>query len=112
MNTMKVSIAAGLVISGMVLASPFAVAADTTASRAVTVYFDELNMASDSGATALYSRLRSASRQVCAPLAGRELRQRAAFDACYTQALSNAVLQVNRAPVTALHMRSTKGAAS
>ena len=107
MNTIKVSIAAGLL--AMALSPSFAAARDASAPHEVTVRYDELNMASDSAATALYSRLRSASRQVCAPFQGRELRHRAAFKACYAQALSNAVVQVNRTAVTALHSRATKG---
>jgi UrcA family protein len=107
MNAIKVSMSAALVLSVMAITPTFA--ADPTAPRAVTVYYDELNMNSQSGATVLYSRLRAASRHVCATFAGRDLRQHAAFNDCYNTALSAAVARVNRSTVTALHMRVTKG---
>jgi UrcA family protein len=86
MNTIKACIGASLLTVASLTAS-FAMAEDAAAPHKVTVHYDELNMASNSGATVLYARLRSASRQVCAPLAGRELRQRAAFNDCYLQAV-------------------------
>jgi UrcA family protein len=110
MKAIKVSLSIALAASAIVFAPSFATAGDATAPREVTVHYDELNMASASGAAALYAKLRSASRQVCEPLAGRELYQRAAFNACYEQALSNAVAKVNRTGVTALHTRAAKGA--
>jgi UrcA family protein len=106
MNAIKVSLSAALAASVLTLAPSFA--ADPTAPREVTVYYDELNMNSERAAQALYSRLRGASRQVCSALDSRELRQRAAFNACYEHALSSAVERVNRTSVTALHTRVTK----
>jgi UrcA family protein len=106
MNAMKISLSTALAVSVLTLAPAFA--ADPDAPREVTVYYDELNMNSDRGAVALYSRLRAASRQVCSALDGRELRQRRAFSACFEHALADAVERVNRTSVTALHMKSAK----
>ena len=82
-------------------------AADSTDPRSLIVKYEELDLTSSQGAAALYARLRSASKTVCAPLQGRELRQHTAFQDCYKQALSNAVVRVNRESVTALHQRAT-----
>jgi UrcA family protein len=109
MNTSNFSLSAALAVAALAMTPSFAAAADARAPHEVTVYYDELNMSTERGATALYSRLRAASREVCAPLEGRDLRQRAAFNACYSQALSNAVARVNRTAVTALHVRVAKG---
>jgi len=107
MNVIKFSLAAALAASVLALTPSFE--ADPTAPREVAVYYDELNMNSDRAAATLYSRLRAASRQVCSALDSRELRQRAAFNACFEHALSNAVERVNRTAVTALHMKAVKG---
>lgn len=77
--------------------------------RAVTVNFDELDLTTAQGAGKLYARLRFAARQVCAPLDGRELTRRNAFKECYSEALENAVKQVNVSAVTALHVRAVQG---
>ena len=107
MNAIKVSLTAALAASVLTLAPSFA--ADLSAPQEVAVYYDELNMNSDLGAAALYSRLRAASRRVCSAYDSRELRQRAAFSACFDHALTNAVERVNRTSVTALHMKTVKG---
>jgi len=97
--------ALGLITIG----SPSAIAGDFNAPRTVTVKYDEYDLSNTKGAAALYARLRDASKQVCAQLEGRDLRLHAAWKACYNEALSNAVLQVNRDTVTALHQRATRG---
>jgi UrcA family protein len=72
----------------------------------IVVKYDELDLSSDVGAAKLYSRLRIAAQRVCAPFESRELSRRAAWSACYNEALSNAVIQVNREAVTALHQHA------
>jgi UrcA family protein len=81
----------------------------TAGAPTITVKYDELDVTTQRGAQELYARLRAASKQVCAPLDSRDLRRHYAWKACYTQALSNAVVQVNREAVTALHQRSLHG---
>jgi UrcA family protein len=95
------------------VASDLAVAAEPGAALEITVNYGELDLAKDEGAARLYSRLRAAARKVCAPFDGRELQQRVAWRECFSQALTNAVLQVNREAVTVLHVRATRsGSAS
>jgi len=108
MKFVRTFIASSVTVIGIVGVAP-AFAGDPTAPRTATVRFDELDLASNQGASELYARLRAASRQVCATLDGRELRQQSAYQACYKQALSSAVLHVNRSNVTALHARATQG---
>ena len=107
MSKLNVLFAAGLMAVAL---SSVANAKDINAAPEVTVYYDEVKIASDSAASDLYRKLRTASREVCSQYRGRELRHRAAYDACYSRALSNAVLHVNRSAVTALHERATRGA--
>ena len=106
MNKFQISFAAGLMAIAL---SPLASAKDVGVEREVTVYYDEVKMASDREADALYRKLRTASRDVCGQ-EGRSLRERAGFNACYSQALAGAVVKVNRSAVTALHERATKAA--
>lgn len=106
MTKLNVLFAAGLMA---VTLSPLANAKDDSAVPEVTVYYDEMKLAANGAANDLYKKLRTASREVCGQFRGRELRHRAAFDACYSRALSNAVLHVNRSAVTALHERAKKG---
>jgi len=74
----------------------------------VTVSYEGLDIATKSGATILYGRLRSAARRVCGPLDGRELARHARFNTCVATTLARAVADVNLASVTALHRLDTR----
>ncbi|HTE39726.1 MAG TPA: UrcA family protein, partial [Steroidobacteraceae bacterium] len=82
--------------------------ADRNASEPITVYYGKLDLSKEADANKLYGQLQVAARQICAPLDGRELRRKAAWKACYSETLANAVLQVNREAVTALHQREAR----
>jgi UrcA family protein len=112
MNVFRSSIVTGATALGLTLASLCAVPAiaadrDANEPRKVVVQYDELDLSSKQGAQTLYARLRNAARQVCASYESRDPSRRAIWDACYNQSLSNAVMQVNREAVTALHQRQT-----
>ena len=110
MKTFRTSIAATLSCLGIALCvSAVAAANDANEPRSVTVQYSDLDITSHLGAVTLYGRLRSAARSVCTPFEGRELQRRALWNACYNQALSNAVIQVNRESVTALHQHALHG---
>jgi UrcA family protein len=66
------------------------------------VAYEDLNVDTTAGAKALYSRLRAAAKEVCAPLEGRHLR-RSLWQGCFDNAVTAAVVQVNKTRVTALH---------
>ena len=59
------------------------------------VRFQDLNLSTSTGTASLYSRLQAASREVCAPLASRELVRVKQYNACYQKALGTAVHDVN-----------------
>jgi UrcA family protein len=76
-----------------------------TVPSALVRYADlDLNQARD--VSVLYSRIRSAAREVCAPYetAG-SLLPSAAWHGCFTQAVANAVRRVDRPLLTAYHQR-------
>ncbi|MBC7984896.1 MAG: UrcA family protein [Candidatus Obscuribacterales bacterium] len=96
-----------ILIAALASTLPQLAAADSSEPLHAAVYFDELDMAKDKGVSALYARLRAAARQVCSPFEGRELSRRAKWRACYQEALSGAVSQVNNVAVTALHKKES-----
>ena len=65
------------------------------------VSFEDLNLDSPSGAKVLLMRLKGAARDVCQPLAGFGVDEHARWEACYNQALADAVAAVDKARVTA-----------
>jgi UrcA family protein len=71
------------------------------------VSYADLNTDSETGARALYTRLRVASREVCVGFEATDsLVQRSARSKCYATALSGAVAQVHSAALTELYSRS------
>ena len=110
MNMLRTTLMTGAVALGLAtFGAASAIAKDYGAPRTLTVKYEEYDLNTEKGAQALYAHLQAASKEVCAPLDGREVRQHAAWKACYKEALSNAVLNVNRDTVTALHQRATHG---
>lgn len=72
-------------------------------SAAVTVRYTDLNLATDAGNAALYARLESAARKVCAPSDIRDLGQMAAASACAQQAIARAVQDVHSPKLAAVY---------
>ena len=78
---------------------------------AVTVRYDDLNLASDSGTKALLRRLSAAADRVCEVGQSRELRRESHAERCSAEALSRAVVAVHNERLSALyHARGTSGA--
>lgn len=69
----------------------------------LTVKYADLDLSKPADAKALYSRLEAASKVVCRALESREVSRRQQHQACYEQALSDAVAFVDHAGVTALY---------
>jgi UrcA family protein len=67
------------------------------------VRYGDLNLDSEQGAKVLYGRLRSAARQVCAPLDNVDLGIQRQWNDCFSKAVGNAVAQVNKTTLSALH---------
>jgi UrcA family protein len=87
-------------------------AADPSAPPSLVVKYDDLDLSTEKDAKTLYARLRMAARQACAAHDGRDLRRRALWRQCYDDALSGAVVKVNRDTVSALHQRARVDGAS
>lgn len=70
----------------------------------IAVPFADLNMMHPDGAKALYSRIREAARQVCGVRIGPQSPQeRRVQSTCFAEAVADAVKQVNRQQLTAMH---------
>jgi UrcA family protein len=70
------------------------------------VHYGDLNLDSEEGARVLYARLRSAAREVCAPLEGLDITSRRLWQSCFDYAVANAVRQVDKITVSALHAQT------
>ena len=72
--------------------------------RSETVRFDDINLGSEAGVQALYVRIRSAAREVCAPAALTGLGVSAAVRRdCVGASLHEAVLKVKNPALTAYY---------
>jgi UrcA family protein len=67
------------------------------------VSFGDLNLDSPLGTKVLYSRLRSGAEDACASFEGRDLFFKRLWQSCFDQAVTAAVVQVNRPGLTTLH---------
>ena len=68
-----------------------------------TVRYSDLNLSTADGVRVLYQRLKAASRNVCRAYEGRELARVSSWRACYDEALTGAVTQLNIPNLTAAH---------
>lgn len=76
------------------------------------VRYGELNLDSEQGAKVLYARIRSAAKDVCSSLEGRNFAEKKLWQGCFDQAVASAVGQVNNTRVTALHNQMINHAAT
>jgi len=84
--------------------SPFAQAQTTDNSpKQMLVHFADLDLTKSAGVSALYSRLQGAAKEVCAPLASREISRALAYQRCVKDALSRAVTEVNQPNLSAYY---------
>lgn len=93
---------------GLVALSVFAVGAqagdkDTGGAVHKTVSYADLNLDRSSDAARLYERLDNAAEAVCWQYDGRDLVSRRMQRECESEALSNAVAELNNPAITALH---------
>ena len=73
------------------------------ATPSVRVNYHDLNLATEQGTQALYGRIVSAARKVCAPSDIRVLVEVAAAHACEAQAVAHAVRAVNNPRLAATY---------
>jgi UrcA family protein len=69
----------------------------------VVVRYNDLNLASDQGAQALYRRLSGAARRVCPVENARDLGEFSRSRGCQTEAIARAVQEINNPRLAALH---------
>ena len=69
----------------------------------ITVRYDDLNLASQSGVATLYSRISVAAHAVCPSSDIRDLRASSASAHCRAEAIARAVNEVNNPKLAALH---------
>ena len=90
----NVSLACLAVLGAAALAGAGSASAAQSAARSVTIGYSDLDLTTRSGADALYARLSGAARLVCGD-SGRTLTEQRAWQACYSQALGDAVTRVD-----------------
>jgi UrcA family protein len=83
--------------------APIAAIAAPKAPHTVTVEYRDLNLNDSKDVTALYDRLGSASREVCAHLESKNVNQQRLWRQCVNKTLARAVLRVNDRTLTAMH---------
>jgi len=72
-----------------------------------TVRFGQLDLTRPAAAEQLYRKLVATSKQVCEPVNGAQARQKYEYRACVSEALANAVAEINQPLLTSLY--DTKG---
>jgi UrcA family protein len=76
------------------------------------VTYGDLNLDTESGAKALYARLRYAAKYVCSSYESKELSRQKVWQICVNNALASAVQQINKPMVTALYRPSVNGSST
>jgi UrcA family protein len=106
MNSTASMLAAGLF--ALICAASGGKALATEPSQPLTkiVHYGDLNLDSEQGAKVLYARLRGAARDVCIPLENLGMTHRHLWKTCFDNAVANAVGQINKTTVSALHIQT------
>lgn len=91
------------VAASLAFAGSAAVAAPQTVTREATVNYADLNLESPAGVERLYTRIRSAARQVCGAAEHRDFAARNAVRSCRSAAVANAVAKVDSPALSARH---------
>ena len=103
MKTMKTL----FVSAALVFAAQGAMAADSInmsyTQLSETVSYADLDVNKAEGAQALYNRLNRAAKNVCAPLRDRDLKRIQEHRSCVSEAIANAVGEVNQPLLTQHH---------
>jgi len=89
---------AALAVTTTSFATPY-----SEAAPAVTVRYDDLNLATPAGVDALYRRISSAARAVCSDENSRGLAFVAATELCRANAVAKAVREVNNPQLALVH---------
>jgi UrcA family protein len=101
---------AGVALVGLLALGIGAVAsADNSGDvRKITVKFGDLNVSTPEGAAALYARIRSAAKTVCAPDDYAYFPFRTGVSECIQKAIADAVMKVNQPALVAVYNERNK----
>lgn len=106
MNTRRIHRTALLaLVAAAALGTGAANAADAVVTQSLSVNYGDLDLDTREGNATLYRRLRAAALRVCGEPDARSLREAGMARACYAKAMDDAVKQIDRAPLTALHSK-------
>lgn len=81
-------------------------------AKSVAVKTSDLNLASDAGVQALYSRIESAAAKACKGVESRSASTQVAHRECMSTAMDGAVQSANHAALTNLHLAKSGSSAS
>jgi UrcA family protein len=104
-------LALSLALTSLALAAP-ALAGPMEMAKSTTVRASDLDLSNPADVQALYGRIHSAARRVCADLAGPGATMRVELRACMRTAMDSGVLSANSAALSALHLDATGRAPS
>jgi UrcA family protein len=96
------AIAATIAALAFITSAGSAQASGAWQSLTKTVSYADLNLDTESGAKALYVRLRDAAKDVCSPYQSTELSRKRVWGICVSSALTSAAEQINKPMLTAL----------
>jgi UrcA family protein len=81
--------------------------ASAASGSELAVSYQDLNLSNTADVRVLYRRLKGAARGVCGDVSQQELARHQAFERCYRDALSRAVMQVNLPQLQAMYQSET-----
>jgi UrcA family protein len=96
--------------------APTAFAAPMLASdgeaKSVSVRSSDLNLSSEAGVQALYSRIRGAARKACQGVQSRSASTQVEHAACMSTAMDSGVMAANNRALSDLHLANTGGSSA
>jgi UrcA family protein len=104
---LKAAIYVALCATSLTLLTGPGRAAESDESPQRVVKFADLDLNRSAGIAALYARIQSAARQVCEPMATRDLKAAASARTCETHAIESAIADVKVAELTNYHLVKT-----
>jgi UrcA family protein len=110
MNNRAIPVLTATLITVLASAAPCAYADSVKDEHhRMLIHFADLDLAKPAGIAALYGRLRGAAKVVCASLEGKDLESAAAFRQCVTDAVTQAVAEVDQPNLSAYYRAKSQG---
>jgi UrcA family protein len=85
----------------------YGASAEQPPTVSVTVSYTDLDLSKAAGAQTLYKRIKAAARQVCGSIDGYTYLKSQSWRQCYQSAIAEAVTQVDRPSLSALHQQQS-----